>query len=119
MGVEGLEQDVLDREGELLADIELAAALGLADMDPVDGAVAGALLARGFAEGLQQDGPNAVALPPVGGQPARGSVRTRSVKAPLGRGRTEASMLRAGWTAIGRLDQCQQRYGNSSKYCGD
>ena len=52
MGVEGLEQDVLDREGELLADIELAAALGLADMDPVDGAVAGALEARGFEEGL-------------------------------------------------------------------
>ena len=34
-GVDGFEEDVLDGQGELLAGVELAAALGLSDMDPV------------------------------------------------------------------------------------
>ena len=70
VGVEGFEQDVLDGEGVLVADIELAAALSLADGDPVGGAVAGGLEAVGLAEGFQQDGADAVALVPVGGQAA-------------------------------------------------
>jgi hypothetical protein len=36
--MEGLEEDVLDGERVLLADVELAAASGLAHMDPVGGA---------------------------------------------------------------------------------
>ena len=42
MGVDGFEEDVLDGESELVAGVELAAALGLADVDPVGGAMAGA-----------------------------------------------------------------------------
>ena len=45
-----------------MASIEFPAALGLAGMDPVGGAVAGAVEARGFAEGLQQEAPDAPAL---------------------------------------------------------
>ena len=45
--------------------VELAAALSLAEVDPVGGTVAGALEARGFAEGLEQDGAEAVAAVPV------------------------------------------------------
>ena len=51
-----------------MAGIEFAAALGLAEMDPVGGAVAGAEEARGFAEGFEQDGLDCVALVPVGGE---------------------------------------------------
>ncbi len=51
-----------------MAGIEFPAALGLAEMDPVGGAVAGAVEARGLAEGLEQDGADAVALVPVAGE---------------------------------------------------
>ena len=57
-GVDGLfEEDVLDGQGVLFADVELAASLGLADMDPVGGAIAGATEALAFAEGFDEDGP--------------------------------------------------------------
>ncbi len=62
--------------------VELAAAQGLAEVEPVGGAIAGAAEARGFAEGFQQDGAEVVAAVPVGGQAAfdlgeqvRGKVR--------------------------------------------
>ncbi len=62
--------------------VELATAQGLAEVEPVGGAIAGAAEARGFAEGFQQDGPEVVAAVPVGGQAAfdlgeqvRGKVR--------------------------------------------
>ena len=65
---EGFDEDVFDRLVVLVAGIEFAAALSLAQMDPVGGAVAGAGKARGFAEGLQQDGADSVALAPVVGE---------------------------------------------------
>ena len=43
---------MLDGKGELLAGDELAAALGAAEKEPIGGAVAGAVGASGFAEGL-------------------------------------------------------------------
>ena len=49
---EGFDEDVFDGFGVLVAGIEFPAALGLAEMDPVGGAVAGALEARRFAEGF-------------------------------------------------------------------
>ena len=64
MGVDGFDEDVLGGESIFVAGIELAATLGLADMDPVGGAIAGAAEAGGFAEGFQQDGTDAVALLP-------------------------------------------------------
>lgn len=39
-GVDGFEEDVFDGQDELLAGVELAAALGLSDMDPVGSAIA-------------------------------------------------------------------------------
>ena len=48
-GVEGPEQDVLDGELALVADIELAEALSSADGGPAGGAEAGGLEAEGFA----------------------------------------------------------------------
>ena len=65
VGTEGFDEDVLDGLVVLVASIEFPAALGLAEMDPVGGAVAGALEARSLAEGFQQDGADAVALVPV------------------------------------------------------
>ena len=65
---ERFDEDVLDRLGVFVASIQLAAALGLAQMDPVGGAVAGPGEAGCFAEGLQQHGSDAVALLPVLGQ---------------------------------------------------
>ena len=50
--------------------VELAAAQGLAEVEPVGGAIAGAAEARGFAEGFQQDGPEVVAAVPGGGAEA-------------------------------------------------
>ena len=48
-GVEGPEQDVLDGEFALAADIELVAASSSADGGPTGGAEAGGLEAEGFA----------------------------------------------------------------------
>ena len=53
---------------KLMAAVELAAALGFADEDPVRAAVGGAVEARGFAEGFEQDGADGVASAPVVGQ---------------------------------------------------
>ena len=68
VGPKRLEVDVLDGAGELVAAVELAAALGFADEDPVRAAVGGAVEARGFAEGFEQDGADGVASAPVVGQ---------------------------------------------------
>ena len=45
--------------------VEFAAALGLADVEPVGGAVAGAAKALGVDEGFQEDGGEAVAAFPI------------------------------------------------------
>ena len=54
--MDGLEQDVFDGQGGAVVDIELAVALGLADMDPVGGSVAGAVETSRVTEGLQEHG---------------------------------------------------------------
>ena len=68
VGAEGFDEDVLNWLGVLVMSVELAAALSLAEVDPVGGTIAGALEARGFAEGLEQHGADAIALLPVLGQ---------------------------------------------------
>jgi len=50
--VQGVEVDVLDREGVFVAAVEFSASLGAADVGPVGGAVAGAGEPAGFDEGL-------------------------------------------------------------------
>ena len=70
VGTEGFDEDVFDGQGEFVVCVELAAAQGLAEVEPVGGAIAGAAEARGFAQGFQQDGPEVVAAVPVGGQAA-------------------------------------------------
>ena len=65
---EGFDEDALDRLVVFVTSIELAAAPRLAAMDPVGGAVAGALEAWRFAECFQQNWTNAVALLPVVGE---------------------------------------------------
>lgn len=66
--VDGLEQGVFDGQGGALVDIELAAALGVADMGPVGGPIAGAAETGRVTEGLQEHG-----TPPVAdGTPDRG-----------------------------------------------
>ncbi len=72
IGLERLEEDVLDGEGVFVADVELAAPLGLADVDPVGGSIAGAAEALRLAEGFQQHGTDAIALAPVVGKLAGG-----------------------------------------------
>ena len=67
MRAEGFDEDVLDGLAVLVAGIELAATLGLAEMDPLRRAVASALEVGG-AERFQQGGADAVAPHPVGGQ---------------------------------------------------
>ena len=68
VGAEGFDEDVLERLGVLVMSVELAAALSLAEVDPVGGTVAGALEARGFAERFQENRAQAVALLPVLGK---------------------------------------------------
>ena len=63
--LEGIEEDVLDGKSELFIDVELSATLGLADMDPVGGPVAGALEAVALDEGFEEDGSEGEALSPV------------------------------------------------------
>ena len=72
MGMERQEEDILDGRGVLIMSIEFATALGLTDMDPVGGTVAGTAEAAGFAEGFEQDGAEAVAMEPVVGEGAGG-----------------------------------------------
>jgi len=68
VSVEGIEEGVLDGEGAAVLGIQLAAALGLANVAPVGGAVGGALEAVPLDEGLEQQGAVAVVLFPVGGE---------------------------------------------------
>ena len=72
IGLERLEEDVLDGERVFVADIELAGPLGATDVDPVGGAIAGAAEAWRLAEGFQQHGTDAIALAPVVGELAGG-----------------------------------------------
>ncbi len=65
---EGFDEDVFDGLVVLVTSIEFAAALRLAQMDPVGGALAGALEARRFAERFEQNWTHAVALLPVVGE---------------------------------------------------
>lgn len=51
---EGFAEDVLDGQAELAAGVELAAALHLAEIDPIRSAVKGALEAPRFAERFQE-----------------------------------------------------------------
>ena len=62
VGAEGFDEDVLNWLGVLVMSVELAAALSLAEVDPVGGTIAGALEARGFAEGLEQHGADAIVV---------------------------------------------------------
>ena len=68
VGTKRFDEDVFDGQGVLVVRVEFAAALGLAEVEPVGSPLAGAAEARGFAEGFQQDGSDAVAAVPVGGQ---------------------------------------------------
>ena len=62
---ERMEPDVLLGQSSAGVDIELAAALGLADVEPVGGTVAGAEETIALDEGLQQQWAVAVAGLPV------------------------------------------------------
>ncbi len=64
--------DALDGKGVEPVAVELAAALGVAEAEPVGGLVAGAGEALLFDEGLEEDGAVAVAREPVGGESSRG-----------------------------------------------
>ena len=66
--MEGLEQDAFDGQGGAVAEVELAAALGLADMDPVGGSTANAAETSRVTEGLQERGLPPVAVVPVLGK---------------------------------------------------
>ncbi len=66
--VEGVEVDVFEWFGILVVAVEFSAALGLADVNPVGGAVAGAGESPAFYEGLEKHGGVVVAGVPVVGQ---------------------------------------------------
>jgi hypothetical protein len=65
-----IDPDAFDRLSVAVQDVELATALGIAEMLPVGGFVAGAGKARFLDEGFEHDWPIGVAGLPVGGQPA-------------------------------------------------
>jgi len=71
--VEGIEEDVLDGLEAELGFVEFAAALGLADVAPVGGTIAGAAKALGVDEGFQENGGKAVAVFPIEGELGRGA----------------------------------------------
>lgn len=87
-GVDGLELDAFGGQGGAVADIELAAAPGFADMDPFGGSMAGAAESSRVTEGPRQHGKPPVAVVPV---PRRtqgsrgGRMRRRSGEANPGR----------------------------------
>ena len=68
--MERVEKDVLDGQRPLVVAVELAAALGVTDVDPVCGPVAGSLESLSFHEGFEQNRAVAVALLPVLAQPS-------------------------------------------------
>ena len=81
--VEGIQEDVLDGQGVAVFAIELSAALGLADVQPVGGTIAGAPKTRLLHKGFQQNRSVAVAILPIlrqlfdhTGENTRGQVRT-------------------------------------------
>src|SRR5665213_107426 len=67
---EGIDPDALDGLSVAMQDIELAPALGIAEVSPVGSLITGAGKARLLDEGFEQDGPIGVAGLPVIGQPA-------------------------------------------------
>ncbi len=66
--VEGVEVDVFDGCGVEVLAVEFAATLGLADVNPVGGAIACSLETLAFDECLKKDGFVCVARVPVFGQ---------------------------------------------------
>ena len=63
-------EDCLFRKFGFVIDVELAPALGLSEINPVCGLVAGPAKARGLDEGFQKDGTVVVALEPVVREPS-------------------------------------------------
>ena len=74
---ERVEPDVFPGQRVGTMDVEFAATLGLSDVGPVGGAVAGTGEAVGLHEGLQQERSVAVASLPVVGQPAAAASQHR------------------------------------------
>ena len=72
MFVEGVEVDIFDRFGVFMQAVLFAAALGLADVNPVGSSVAGAGKALTFHERLQQNGGVLIAGEPIASQPFGG-----------------------------------------------
>ena len=70
--MDGLEQDMFHGQGGAVADIELAAALGVADMDPGGGSTEGAVKTSRVPEGIRECG-----MPPAAVVPARNSPHSR------------------------------------------
>ena len=63
--MDGLEQNVFDGQGGSMANIELAAALSVADMDPAVGSTVGAEQTSGVTKGLHEHGTPPLAVVPV------------------------------------------------------
>ena len=63
--LEGIEVDVLDGKSILILDVEFSPTLGLADIDPVGGLVAGSLETAALDEGLEEDGSKREAFSPI------------------------------------------------------
>src|SRR5208283_1318055 len=66
-----------------MSEVEFAASLGLADVDPVGGLIAGAAEAIGLDKGFEQNRTVAVALLPMGGQQTRNTSKDLGSK-PFG-----------------------------------
>ena len=92
---EGLDEDVLDGLVVLVPSVQLAAALRLAQLDPVGGAIAGALEARGSAERLDMKD----AMPPQG----RNQIMSQSRRPALASEREVAATLGESAGAIESL----------------
>ena len=65
--MEGEEEDVFEREWVAVIGVKFAAALGMADVNPVGRAVAGAMEAGVVDEGFEEQRPIAISILPVEG----------------------------------------------------
>ena len=77
IAAERIEPDVILGQSVLVVDIEFAPALGLPDVDPIGGTVAGADEPIGLDEGLQQQGGRRAAGQPLAGLARRAVLARR------------------------------------------
>lgn len=97
---DGLEQDVFRGQGGAVADIELAAALGVADMDPGGGSTEGAVETSRVTEGIRECGTPPAAVAPARNPPHSRPCCCRPISGPDGSVATDSHRQSAPAVAL-------------------